>query len=261
MKSLIRNCNFDNEIYLLEELGRSLDMQAVWKTSSSPEGVKSLHRQLEGVHWYNSKNAKNIVATIEQKTPHYISVRYDYIKGEKVPFQAGYWANKKWIDIAIKHYCDVWGELPQADDELFPIHGDLSLDNFIFVDDGPIVLDWEYFAMDVAPLGFDGIYLIFEALWFEGKKQGPSRKILDHLASRVVSMHGRKCLDDIYLVNPLSQIIQFIESHSFLWGAQLKNYKEKIPILLFEEEVVKKIDKEVTTLVNQKINIPRDTNK
>lgn len=249
MKSLIRNCAHGSEIYLLEEANHSGDVQWIWKTSSSPEGVKNLHRDLEGISWYNSKNTKTVEVKVEGETDYYMAVKYAYIKGRKVMFKDGYWANKKWIAITIKHYCDIWGSLAKSDGKLFPFHGDLSFDNLIFLEDGPMIIDWEHFSMGAAPLGFDGLYLLFEALWFESNKRAPRQPLLAHLASMIILMHNRKCLDNHFLVNPLSQIIQFIQSHSSLWGVQFKKYKKKLPVIMFEKNVIEAIDRKITILV------------
>ncbi len=237
------------EAYMVEEVDQSGNVLSIWKTSSSPEGVKNLHQEIEGIHWYNSQNKNNIEVAVEKETLHYISLKYKFISGEKAVFQNGYWLNRKWISLAIEHYCEVWKWSSENNDGLYPLHGDFSLDNIIFIDDGPVILDWEHFSMNVAPLGFDGLYLMFEALWFETGNKNPKPQTLAHLASMISLMRNRNCLDNRYKANPLSQIIQFILKHSSLWGTQLKQYRNKLPILLFKENVVENIDKEITILI------------
>ena len=87
MKSLIRNCVHGSEIYLLEETNHSGDVKSIWKTSSSPEGMKNLQREVEGISWYNSKNIKNLEVKVEHKTSHYISLKYKFIKGKECFFE------------------------------------------------------------------------------------------------------------------------------------------------------------------------------
>jgi hypothetical protein len=251
MKSLIRNCAHGSEIYLLEKVGDSGDVESIWKSSSSPEGIQNLHQDLAGFNWYNSKNEENIKVAIDSETSHYISVKYEYIRGTKADFADGYRLNKKWISMAVEHYCDIWGGLANSESELYPLHGDLSLDNFIFRDDSPVILDWEHFSGSAAPLGFDGLYLLFEAIWFEVNNKIPKKETLSHLAYMIALMRDKNCLDNRYLVNPLSQIIQFIQSHLFLWGTQLESNRNKLPILLFKEKVVENVDRQINTLIEQ----------
>tara|TARA_Y100001960_G_scaffold179083_1_gene187810 strand:+ start:3956 stop:4717 length:762 start_codon:yes stop_codon:yes gene_type:complete len=250
MKSLIRNCSHGSEVYLLQETGGTGNVESMFKSSSMPEGVKNLRQELEGVNWYNSKNSKIIKAVIDHETSHYISIKYDYVRGENANFQDGYWVNRNWINLAIEHYCDIWRDIAKDADALYPLHGDLSLDNFIFSGEGPVILDWEHFLISAAPLGFDGLYLIFEALWFEVNNRAPSRKTLSHLASMIDLMGARKCLDIKFLDNPLSQVIQFIQSHLSLWGAQLENCRNKLPVLMFEDKAIVRIDNEIRVLIN-----------
>tara|TARA_Y100000588_G_scaffold96472_1_gene104511 strand:- start:10777 stop:11529 length:753 start_codon:yes stop_codon:yes gene_type:complete len=243
MKSLIRNCTHGSEIFLLEEIDSSGNVRAIFKASSSPDGVENLRQELRGFKWYNSRHNRKIEVVVEHETGHYIRIKYEYLKGFKSDFRNGYWRNKNWIVKAIDHYCDIWGSRTKGSGELFPLHGDLSLDNYIFMDNGPIILDWEHFSERAAPLGFDGLYLIFEALWFEIKNKTPQKKTLSHLKDMIALMHDRDCLDHKYILNPLSQIIQFIQTNSSLWGTQLKNCVNKLPILLFEKQAIDKIDR------------------
>ena len=64
------------------------------------------------------------------------------------------------------------------------LHGDLSLDNVIFSEKGPIFIDWEHFQENAAPLGFDSLYLLFESLWFESRNNNLERHSLSHLVKR-----------------------------------------------------------------------------
>lgn len=248
MKALTRNCLHGSEIYFLEEDDPGSNTQAIYKSSSSQEGVKNLKQELEGFRWYKQRNNHPISVAIARETPHYLSVKYGLVEGIKVPFRHGYFRNKKWVHSILEHYCSIWGALPKREDGLYPLHGDLSLDNVVFTNAGPVILDWEHFSMNTVPLGFDGLYILFESLWFESKNGKVHSNSLDHLAGTIQLLRSKNSLGERFFVDPLRGTIQFIKSNLRLWGTQLTKFPNKLPILQFKEDIVTNIDGKLNAL-------------
>ena len=249
MKVLTRNCLHGSEIYFLEEDGPESTIQAIYKSSSSQGGVKNLRQEIEGFKWYIPRNNHPISVKIVRETPHYLLVKYGFIEGIKVPFRNGYFCNRKWIESIIEHYCSVWGVLPKREDGLYPLHGDLSLDNAVFTDAGPVILDWEHFSMNTVALGFDGLYLLFESLWFESKNGKTHTNSPRHLVEMIQLLRTKDCLDERFLIDPLRETVQLIKSNLRLWGSQLAKFPNKLPILEFREDIVIEIDGKLNAMI------------
>lgn len=245
MKALIRNCLHGSEIYLLEEIGAQGQVEAIWKSTASHSGINDLSREMAGAQWYNQRISRPIGVVVSCKTTHYLALKYEFIAGLKASYKDGYYPNRKWIASIIDHYCSIWGGVPFCEDELYPLHGDFSLDNVIFSEMGPVIIDWEHFSEKAVPLGFDGLYLLFESLWFESKNRNPDKRSIQHLAEMIQVMLDRKCMDNQLLKNTLSKMIKFIESHLHLWGGQLLECKNKLPILMFNSNVIANIDMKI----------------
>ena len=223
-------------------------VEAIFKSSSSEEGIADLLREVEGFRWYGQRTDQPVSVGIDRKSARFLSVKYDFIKGEKVSYRKGYFDNRKWISSILEHYCLVW----KADHEgegWNALHGDLSLDNVIFTKGGPVFIDWEHFKENSAPLGFDGLHLLFESLWFESGNKSPAEDSLSHLAEMILLMRDRKCLDGMFMSDPLLNLVEFIKSNLSLWGAQLIAFRGKLPVLMFDEQRVKSIDDALGRLV------------
>ena len=248
MKTLTRNCLHGSTIYFLEEIGGRGQIEAIFKSSSSQEGIDDLFREIEGFRWYSQHTSQPISVVVARENAHYLSVKYDFIKGKKVSYRTGYFRNRKWIASILEHYCSVWGASHDGGG-WNALHGDLSLDNVIFTENGPVFIDWEHFKGNAAPLGFDGLHLLFESLWFESGNKSPRGDSLSHLAEMIHFLQDRKCLNEMFLGDTFFHFIEFIKSNSFLWGAQLSTFRGKLPVLMFSEQRVKSIDKELARLI------------
>lgn len=242
MKALIRNCSHESEIYLVEELGKAGDPEAIYKSSSFENGIRNLRNELEGVQWYNQQVDHPIAISVAQETENYLAIKFGFLQGTKALYKEGYFKNRERIELIVEHYCKVWGEAQSSGDGFYPLHGDLSLDNVLFCGKIPIFLDWEHFSHGVAPLGFDALYLLFESLWFESKNGKPGSQSISHLSGMIQILREKKCLDEKFCKNPLVEVVKFIKSHLSLWGDQLSKFEGKLPVLFFTEESVKCID-------------------
>ena len=244
MKALICNCSHGSEIYLLEELSPEGLPVSILKSSSFKNGMIDLRRELAGFHWYNNQIGYPITINVFKESIHYIAIRYSYIRGRKVSYRNGYFKNRKWIAIIIEHYCSVWSSYTKSEGSTV-LHGDLTIDNVIFDNENPIIIDWEHFNEHAAPLGFDGLNLLFESLWFESGNKSPRRNSLYHLADMINLMLARNCLGEEFRESTLFNFINFIKNNFSLWGHQISIFPKKLPVLLFNEQRIKSIDQEL----------------
>ena len=249
MRALIRNCSHGSEICLVENLSQAGLPISIGKSSSFPNGILNLRQEIEGFLWYSKRIDQPVYVNIVSERAQYLSISYDFITGKKVSYRNGYFSNRKWIAYLLEHYCSVWG-VERDTQKWHVLHGDMSLNNVIFTDKGPVILDWEHFKENAAPLGFDGLHLLFESLWFESGNEVPLRKSLTHLAEMICIMKERKCLGKEFHGPVFSSFINFINNNSSLWGAQLSTFRGKLPVLMFSGQCIDSIDKELERLIN-----------
>ena len=247
IRLLVRNCAHGSSTHVVEIVGGDGSLRSIRKSSAVAGGLDDLRREVAGVRWYNERCGERLVLSVEREDARYMAIRYEALKGSKANYHFGYYHNRSAISSVIAHYCDVWGagDGTRAVGDRAPLHGDLSLDNVIFVDTEPVILDWEHFDVGGAPLGFDALYLLFECLWFEQRWIGVRRRSITHIAKMIGILRSRGCVDSTLLDHPLRAIVEFIRSHSQLWGPQLVAFPAKLPVLLLESDVVAKIDTEV----------------
>ncbi|MDE0770094.1 MAG: hypothetical protein OSB19_17075 [Opitutaceae bacterium] len=205
------------------------------------------------MRWYNERCDSRLVLEVERDDSSYVAIRYAALIGPKASYRLGYYRNRPAIESIITHYCDIWG--PETgglmEGDRTALHGDLSLDNVIFVGAEPVILDWEHFAPKGAPVGFDALYLLFECLWFEQRRIGLRRGSMEHIAKMIGVLRSRECIDSTLVDYPLQSIVEFIRNHSHLWGPQLVAFPSKLPILLLGSDAIAKIDTEVRRLATK----------
>jgi hypothetical protein len=171
----------------------------------------------------------------------YLQIAIDYIEGKQGDYRKGLIHNSDVINKVIGHYCDIW---PISQNGMAPLHGDFSLENIIINGNGVTIFDWEHFELDAAPWGFDPIYLLFEALWFNfGGKQRLTTKEIQILSRCIQSLESHHLSTDI-ADHPLPFLISFIHDNEHLWRTQVN----KFPVLRFTQEQVGFIDKAITHL-------------
>ena len=242
---LLRNCSHGSEIatYLAtDEYGG----EKVIKTSTTPSGIKNLHKEVKGWRWYQKlryPSTQEPLCLIVQKYNSYLNVKINYIDGDKPAYQAGFGGNKDAIRRAVQHYCQIW---PRSFG-LSPMHGDLSLDNIIINSAGVHIIDWEHFTTDAAPWGFDILYLLFETLYFSmylGKHphHKPTSEEIRITCEHIKTINACQQLQSDMLKTPLKFIREFILANNNLWGEQLALYQIKLPIIAFSSEQITMID-------------------
>ena len=246
IRILVRNCAHGSSTYLIEVLDQAGSLRSIRKSSTAAGGRADLRREVTGVRWYNERCGSRLVLTVERDESNYVAIRYDALIGTKASYRLGYFRNRTAIAAIIAHYCDIWGT--GGDGARVALHGDLSLDNVIFVGREPVILDWEHFDVEAAPLGFDALYLMFECLWFEQRRIGLRRQSMAHIATMIDVLRSQGCIDATLIDSPLRSIVEFIRSHSHLWAPQLVEFPDKLPILLLESAEIMSIDNEVRRL-------------
>jgi hypothetical protein len=241
MISLLKNHQHYSKIYLMEEVGLTDNEKYFVKSSSSLDGINDISTELVGVAWYNSKVNNKINYEICIKRENYIKVKYVEIQGTvPVLTKETYRSNIRYIEIVIDHYCSVWGGDEENDKS--SLHGDFSLlGNIIFIDDEtPVVIDWEHFKLNAAPIGFDAMYFLFELIWFETSQMNNNicEVSLIHLSKMLLKLKNSNCLSECFINKPLETTKIFMQNNSIYWGSQF----DKMPIMFFDKEKTHFID-------------------
>lgn len=224
----------------MEEVDLCNNKKYFIKSSSSLNGIVDISTELTGVAWYNSKVSNKIKYEISIRRKSYIKVKYLEIKGI-VPklSKKTYHSNIRYIEKVIDHYCSVWGG--DSTNAKVPLHGDFSLlGNIVFINDEiPVVIDWEHFKSNVAPIGFDAMYFLFELLWFEtSQANNICEHSLTHLNKMLLKLKSANCLNEIFINKPLEATRKFMLNNDNYWGSQFN----KMPIMFFSKDEIDFID-------------------
>ena len=230
MNILIKNCSHHSSIFVVQD-----ENKFIYKSSSLSRGIQDLKNEISGYKWYNSFLLKKIHIGIEIETENYLRLKMNYIDARVPDVSKGYHHNINYIELAIRHYADIWGSMP-SDLSGYPLHGDYSIEgNILFSNKSVFVIDWEHFSEDVAPIGFDGLYLLFETFWLD--KSG-NKETLNHIAEMIKFLKKRKCLAAVFEDSPLASTISFMRANRHIWGEQFL----KMPIISFSDVDVMEID-------------------
>lgn len=236
---LLRNCSHGSEIatYLASN-GKSVK---IIKASSTMNGIMDLRAEVAGWNWYQKiryPEMKIPICQVVLEKHNYLKIEIDHIEGKQGEHLKGLIYNRDVIKKVIGHYCDIW---PVSQNGMAPLHGDFSLENIIINGNGVNIFDWEHFAIDAAPWGFDPIYLLFEALWFNfaGTKRLDNKEI--KAVSLCIQLLESKHLSKDIVEHPLSFLISFIYDNDHLWRTQVN----KFPVLRYTKEQIFCIDKTI----------------
>lgn len=233
MKALSRNCSHHSSIFVVQDYD-----EAIYKSSSLSNGIKNLENEVNGYNWYNGLRLEEINVSVRLKTDFYMKIRIEHIDAITPNIAVGYLKNTTYIELAIKHYVSIWGQLP-GDLHTFPIHGDYSIEgNILFKGSSVFVIDWEHFSKQGGALGFDAMYLLFETLWLDGSNK---KSILSHIIRMIKLLKNNNCLDLIFLNNPLAGTILFMQNNQHIWGDQF----QKMPIVQYSKIDVAVIDDQI----------------
>ncbi len=242
MIELLRNCLHGGEVATYLVTNESVPRH-VLKVSTTPSGIKYLQAEFNGWRWYQERRyAQTVhpVCRIIQQKDNYIRIQMEYIAGYKPDYKKGLERNSELLRKIVEHYSRVW---PYHTDDMVPLHGDFSLDNIIYNSEGIHIIDWEHFNFNGGPWGFDIIYLLFESLFFSMKhRKKPSLKEIKIVAENINFLNSKNRLSSEMIENPLLFIRDFIRNNPELWGEQLKEFQNKLPVIAFTEKQISLID-------------------
>jgi hypothetical protein len=245
MKALLRNCLHHSNVYIIEECDREGNINFIYKSSSTKQGINSLKQESSGSIWYRRHNGTNFEVSIEAETKNYIRVKSLYINGTTFSPESGFSNNKAYLPSILEHYCSTW--LNSSTSDLYSLHGDFSIGNIIFCKSSPTIIDWEHFRENICPIGFDGLNLLFEQLWFEGEGKRLNQTTIEELSEMINLLRERGALALYFLDSPLKMVIHFIRNNSKIWNEQ----DAKLPVLKFTDYEVLIVDGIINKIINQ----------
>lgn len=247
MMELLRNCSHDNEsaTYIVSETVS----KKIIKIADTAVGIATLEREIDGWEWYCHLRypSRKSFCRVVQKNISYLKIEIDFIRGVKNDYRKGLSGNSDILKKAMSHYRDIW---PYYSDGHSELHGDLSVDNIIFNEDGIHVIDWEYFNRQCGPWGFDALYLLFETLYFSMRMpRHPSQREIEIIVESINILNSRKQLSKDFMQGPLKAVKNFILSSFKCWGEHLITPPRKLPVVLFTDEQVSLIDRAIVNRI------------
>ena len=240
-KAVIRNSSRGSGILVGEQLDDCGRARSIFKASSTPAGMRSLKAELAGYSWYNRIRSRKITVSGKDLGGHY-RLEIEHLPGTTPPALEGFLPNREVIARALDHYREVWGAYGRTG-PLAPVHGDLSLDNILLDGASVSFIDWEHFREDALPHGFDAVYLLFEPLRHEAEKRGaPEPESLRLIARHLSHLREDGCLNAAFHETPLRALLDMIESHRALWEGAARELHNKLPVLRWSSDEVRRID-------------------
>lgn len=242
---LLRNCSHGSEICTYLVWGRD-SRKIIIKSASTAAGIVDLEREIEGWEFYQMiryPNVKEPLCKIVQKRKKYIKIAIEFIEGinpTQKDYKNGLAKNVFIISKVVDHYLSIW---PYHLNKMSALHGDLSLDNIIFNEDGIHIVDWEHYQSQSAPWGFDILFFLYETLWFGMRSRNdPTEEEINFLSRYIyiIKSSGRMPIEVIN--QPLRFLHDFITNNLGIWGPQLLNFP-KLVILGFSDSQIFVIDK------------------
>ncbi|MBT5953192.1 phosphotransferase [bacterium] len=239
MIKLLRNATHQNSICLYSF--NLINSSFYRKTTYDKSSLCYIENEIKGWQWYEKTNKSISNSILNHKLfSNFGLVDIKKINGQIHPTWKGYTPqSKKTIVLAVEHYFRIW---KKEHTHLYPIHGDLSLDNIIVNNNEITFIDWEHFQTKATPFWHDIFYLLFETFWCTFRK---NNKIcvdsLMFIKKTVQSMHNKKQLDSTYLKAPLKTTINIVKQ---LWDESDTSIRinNKFPILNFSNSEILEID-------------------
>lgn len=202
------------------------------KSTSDVDDIGNIVNEYQGINWYNSCfNNKKIEASGFYESDQYASITIKKIAGCSVT-SFTYKENINLLENAVAHYVSVWGSAESSveSSNLHPLHGDFSLSNIVVEKSNDIVIiDWEHFHKEGAPIGFDAVYLLIESICFEFLEYNKiSKETKAHSRKMIEVINSEKLLDIKFKEQGVYNYLKaFVLENTVLWGAQFR----KIPFL------------------------------
>ena len=200
------------------------------KSSYSPEGIREIKNELAGYHWYFERAHPNLSVSLNCDIDGYVNIT--------IPtFEAWPCDDATVIDKAIKYalraidcYKDIWLKSKDKHNVLHPVHGDFSLEgNVLFGRSDVYIIDWEHFRLEIAPLGFDVLFMVFELLKIEFKNTRPTVEKLYLAKKLIVYADSIGVISPLYQNNYFSSFLVKQDEIKFIW----KDQYNKLPTTQF----------------------------
>lgn len=247
IKALIRNHAHGSRIAIFYVYNKGSRPVAVEKIGIDTDSYNVLQNELAGWTWQLARfNPLHLPAPeiLAENGKDYLKLKLPYVDGQSGGLGEPLEKVKKNLAVLVDHYIKIWPQNNQP-----PLHGDYSLDNHLFSKSGITVIDWEHFhPQSPLPWGFDATNALLEALYFDmlqRKQEKPAESqilcLIDPLAKLVDAGMSPELAAE-----PLGHLRRLINENAALWGEQLQNFPQKLPVLSFSELQVSIIDDMIT---------------
>ena len=134
------------------------------KTAFSQWGNKVIENEKKGYEWFY-KDSKTL-NEIRLKKKYFYELEIPQFKGKKLPSESVISGNEETIGRIIDFYKDRW-----STNDIFAIHGDMALCNFVIDEKNIKLVDWEHFHYsDKVYFGYDIINMLFILIYHESKR-------------------------------------------------------------------------------------------
>lgn len=202
------------------------------KSSYWKEGIEDLKKEIVGIKWYNSRNGMGLRVESCEINGLFFEItveKVDHIEPIRKPLIR---RNLAYYKLAIDTYRDIWCCVDNDTDN-YPVHGDYSLDgNILFQESKTVIIDWEHFEYSCAPLGFDLLYLIFEAIKIRSGKRLPNAHTMECAEILIKYARSLNLLSPQYNENIFGNFIQMQTEITHVWNGQT----DKVPTFHFTEQ-------------------------
>lgn len=236
VREVIRNHQHSSKIVLSKCISKQETFYE--KSSYTFEGINELKSEVEGYRWYLSKAKLDYKIDINCDIEGYCNIRIPGFNGVPCPGTPDIANCFKYAIRAIDHYHMIWSDCDV--DVLQPIHGDFSLEgNILFNQSDVYIIDWEHFRLNIAPLGFDLLYMIFELIKMHFKTNQPTNKHLSLAKDLIFYADSKHCLSSFYKENYFLTYLDEQERINNVWGDQYY----KLPTTQFNKSQIRFISK------------------
>ena len=233
---IIRNCMHFNSIFTALECDETGKPSWVYKSSFEGEGIQFIKNEIKGLEWYSSIQAisSDSVVSLVRSQKKYIQAKIKYHSGNSGNLYTPLEYNFNKILNAIDYHIKIFEKNEQCYS-----HGDYSLENIIFNNDEVMwICDWESFNKEL-PQGFDIIYCIMEACYFQYLiKNSLNEKQVDLIRELLRYASEKIPVQDDIFKKPASYLKNLSTINQDIFGSQWLKY----PILASSDELIQHID-------------------
>jgi len=227
---------------------KNLETTSIVKASTTENGIKSIISESKGINWYNGQSKNKIVYNLEKKIKTYHRIKIELNKGFfNINLNLNYPKIKKYLDLTINHYIQIWHEY--RGHEYAPFHGDMSLvGNVMFNNEDEVLfVDWEQFDINMKmPTGLDITMTLLENIYYEIIRfKKIKTDVLKHFVNSIHTLNQAKLLSPLLSHNPARNTLDFINSNTDIWNGQ----HFKLPALKLSKNTIEEIDNAISKMI------------